>query len=93
MAALRGEPADGEEVTGNGSGGAAVALEALLGSLTTLRNVVEFATRPGDPARETLRFRDSSAIPCLHNGRICRVRVFHPREQFLNAPQTRLKCN
>jgi len=56
MAALRGEPVEGEEVTGDGSGGAAVALEALLGSLTTLRNVVEFTTRPGDPAREALRF-------------------------------------
>ena len=56
MAALRGEPAEGEEVTGDGSGGAAEALEALLGSLTTLRNVVEYTTRPGDPAREALRF-------------------------------------
>lgn len=56
MAALRGEPVEGEEVTGDGSGGAAVALDALLGSLATLRNVVEYTTRPGDPAREALRF-------------------------------------
>jgi hypothetical protein len=56
MAALRGEVGAGEDVSGDGSGGAAPALEALFGALTTLRNVVEYTTRPGDPAREALRF-------------------------------------
>lgn len=54
VAKLRGEGAG--EGAGDGTGGASAALDALLEEVTVLRNAVEFTTRPGDPAREALRF-------------------------------------
>lgn len=66
MAALRGEPGEGEEVTSDGSGGAALALDALLGSLR--QHCATWWSSPRGPATRRAR-RCASGRRCARRAR------------------------